>query len=137
MRNLENKLSVLLVLAILGTGCASSPGRPPEAPTRTPNIPRSTIALRPTDIPAEIPLYPDAVEVEAPFSQVTSYAVGDVDVRTVAQFYAEQLQNLGWNQITGSGSIKYMLFEKSGVMLQIDVFSDEGVTFIWLRAYNL
>lgn len=140
---LTKKRICLLALAILASGCASPLGTSPETPTRTPNVPRTTVVLSPADIPAEIPLYPGAVEVEAPFGQITSYTVGDVDVHTVGEFYAEHLQRLGWDQITDSGtnidgkSTKYMLFEKSGIMVQIDVFPNEGVTLIWLRAYNL
>ena len=133
----ENNLGLLLVLALLASGCASPLGTLPETPTRTPNVPRTTVVLSPADIPAEIPLYPGAVEQE-PFGPKTSYAVGDVDVQTVAEFYAEQMQTLGWDLLANfPGESRYLLFEKTGVMVQIDVFPNEGVTFIWLIAYNL
>jgi len=139
----ENKISVLLVLAILGTGCASSLGTPPEAPSRTPNTPRSTVVLSHVDIPAEVPIYPSAIEQE-PFDPITDlYSVDNAEIHAVADFYKDEMKALGWDLLgyqndkaATIGRFRSFLFDNGEVILKITVFAKDGETLVGMAAYT-
>lgn len=132
MMLMNKRLYGLLLLTLFAAACAPSP-----------NILHSTQELTPTEIPGEVPLFPGAIEQD-PIGPGKLYVVSNAKILTVAEFYEDRMPAVGWELLANidtstatTGESRSLIFQKGGVIVQIDVFTKDAVTLMVISAANL
>ncbi len=97
-------LPIILVLLVLLVACSKGEetSGPAENPIATqgslPSVQNSPVSTKaPLGVPEDVPVMPDAYELQIP-NAVTIYYKVDLPLKDVVAFYQDELTNYGWDQ---------------------------------------
>jgi hypothetical protein len=109
-RNIVLILATIIILAILSVACGKSQATtaPIESPVNTQVGAAPTVAMLPTsppnEVPEDVPIMPDAYELQIANSLNLTYKVA-VKIEDVVAFYEEEFPNYGWDKTNNPDSV--------------------------------
>src|SRR4030065_1667461 len=109
-RNFVLISATIIILAILSVACGKSQATtaPVESPVNTQVGSAPTVAVLPTsppnEVPEDVPIMPDAYELQIANALNLTYKVA-VKIEDVVAFYQEEFPNYGWDKKNNPDSV--------------------------------
>jgi hypothetical protein len=127
-------LATIIILSVLSVACskgqATTPAQNPittQSPGTASQVP-VVVTSEPTTVPDDVPVMPDAYELQVPNQLNVIYKV-DLQIKDVVTFYQQELPLKGWDQINNPDSVV-------GSMAQMSRSKSNGDRITFSLQYN-